>query len=84
MHKTKIRKTLFPTDLTRRNYSFQFKQTNKKNKQLTLDISNFKRGARGLLRPTRKVLQDSERSRYGIGISIGSEETSEKFALDYF
>ena len=33
MHKTKIRKTLFPTDLTRRNYSFQFKQKkNKKNK----------------------------------------------------
>ena len=83
MHKTKIRKTLFPTDLTRRNYSFQFKKKKTTN-QFTPDISNFKRGARGLLRPTRKILQDSEGSRYGIGISIGSEETSEKFALDYF
>ena len=37
MHKTKIRKTLFPTDLTRRNYSFQFKK--KKQPTSSLPIS---------------------------------------------
>ena len=58
-------------------------QKKRKNKQLTLDISNLKRGARGLLRPKRKVLQDSERSKYGIGITRGSEGIREKFALDY-
>ena len=52
----KIRKALFPTNLTRWNNYFQLK---KKKKKFTLDISNV-RGARGLLRPTRKVLQDRE------------------------
>lgn len=80
MHKTKIRKALLPTNLTRWNISSIQK---KKKTQLTLDISNLKRGARGLLQPIRKILQDSERSKYGIGISTGPEGTCEKFALDF-
>ena len=55
----------------------------RKKKQLTLDILNLKRGARGLLQPKRNVLQDSGRSKYEIGITIGSKRIREKFALDY-
>ena len=83
MHKTDMRKTLFPTNLTLQcGISLQFKKKKKK-KQLTLDISNLKRGARGLLQPKRKVLQDSGRSKYGIWITIGYEGIRKTFALDY-
>ena len=71
-HKTNVTIALFPTNLTlqcRITLQFKKKKKEKKKEQLTLNISNLKRGTRGLLRPKRKVLQDS-RSKYGIGITI--------------
>ena len=70
-HKTNVTIALFPTNLTLQcRITLQFKKKKEKKKeQLTLNISNLKRGTRGSLRPKRKVLQDS-RSKYGIGITI--------------